>query len=152
MEHVVPILMFHLKDTFLGCSQHMVDVSVVLSDPLNWLKLMTEYKVTHTWAPNFGYALVAKALLTEASEEDKQCIDLSAVKSLINAGEMVTPGTIRSFLRATVPFGLREAAVQPSFGMAETATCFTYHNTVGLNSTSWFHMHAWGSGHKTNIE
>ena len=140
MDHVVPILMFHLKDTFLGCSQHMVDVSVVLSDPLNWLKLMTEYKATHTWAPNFGYALVAKAL-TEARKEDKQCIDLSAVKSLINAGEMVTAGTIRSFLHATVPLGLREAAVQPSFGMAETATCFTYHNTVGLDSTAWFHKY-----------
>ena len=44
MDHVVPILTFHLKDTFLGCSQHMVDVSIVLSDPLNWLKLMTEHK------------------------------------------------------------------------------------------------------------
>ena len=140
MDHVVPILTFHLKDTFLGCSQHMVDVSIVLSNPLNWLRLITEYSITHTWAPNFGYALVAKSV-TEASEEEKQTIELSTLKSLINAGEMVTPGTIRSFLQATVPMGLKESTVQPSFGMAETATCFTYHNTVGLKSKSWTHQY-----------
>ena len=140
MDHVVPILTFHLKDTFLGCSQHMVDVSIVLSNPLNWLRLITEYSITHTWAPNFGYALVAKSV-TEASEEEKQTIELSTLKSLINAGEMVTPGTIRSFLQATLPMGLKESAVQPSFGMAETATLFTYHNTVGLKSKSWTHQY-----------
>ena len=140
MDHVVPILTFHLKDTFLGCSQHMVDVSIVLSNPLNWLRLITEYSITHTWAPNFGYALVTRSV-AEASEEEKQNIELSTLKSLINAGEMVTPGTIRSFLQATLPMGLKESTVQPSFGMAETATCFTYHNTVGLKSKSWTHQY-----------
>ena len=140
MDHVVPILTFHLKDTFFGCSQHMVDVSIVLSNPLNWLRLITEYGITHTWAPNFGYALVTRSV-AEASEEEKQNIELSILKSLIIACDMVTPGTIRSSLQATLPMGLKESTVQPSFGMAETATCFTYHNTVGLKSKSWTHQY-----------
>lgn len=36
---------------------------------------------------------------------------------MINADEMVTPGTIRNFLDVTIPLGLGENAVQPSFGM-----------------------------------
>ena len=140
MDHVVPILTFHLKDTYLGCNQHMVETSLVLSDPLVWLKIISEFKITHTWSPNFGYALAAKALATSDSKETN-LISLSSIKSMINAGEMVTPDTIRSFLNMTAPFGLNESAVQPSFGMAETATCFTYHNAVGLNSDAWVYQY-----------
>jgi len=140
MDHVVPILTFHLKDTYLGCDQHMVETSLVLSDPLKWLRIISEFKITHTWSPNFGYALVAKALTTSGSMETN-LISLSSIKSMINAGEMVTPGTIRSFLNMTAPLGLDEGAVQPSFGMAETATCFTYHNTVGVNSDAWVYQY-----------
>jgi NAD(P)-dependent dehydrogenase (short-subunit alcohol dehydrogenase family) len=51
---------------------------------------------------------------------------LSSVKSFMNAGEQVTLPVVREFLRATAPFGVRERAMQPSFGMAEVCTCMTY--------------------------
>ncbi len=36
--------------------------SYVLSEPLHWLDLMDKHKVTHSWAPNFGFKLVADRL------------------------------------------------------------------------------------------
>ena len=53
MDHVVPILTCHLKDTYLGCQQVAVSTNVVLADPLTWLDLLEEHRVTQTWSPNF---------------------------------------------------------------------------------------------------
>ncbi len=62
MDHVVPILTCHLKDIYLGCNEIQVKTDYILSEPLRWLDLMNEHRVTHTWAPNFGFKLVADAL------------------------------------------------------------------------------------------
>src|SRR5204862_5032241 len=48
------------------------------------------------------------------------------------AGEQVTMPVVRDFLRATAPFGVREAAMQPAFGMAEVCTCMTYANRFSV--------------------
>ena len=34
----------------------------MIADPLSWLRTMSTYRVTHSWAPNFGYKLVVAAL------------------------------------------------------------------------------------------
>ncbi len=129
MDHVVPILTFHLKDTYLGCQQIHVPASQVLAEPLLWLDLMDEHRVTHTWAPNFGFKLVSDRL-TRASGKHW---DLSCVKFFMNAGEQVTVPVVRDFLDAVAPFGVRESAMQPAFGMAEVCTCMTYANQFNLN-------------------
>lgn len=53
-------------------------------------------------------------------------MDLSHLKSLINAGEPVTKQAIEEFLHNTEKYALKRIAMVPSFGMAECATCFTY--------------------------
>ncbi|HUK90053.1 MAG TPA: AMP-binding protein, partial [Blastocatellia bacterium] len=121
-DHVVPILTCHLKDVYLGCRQISAATDLVLSDPLKWLDLLEEYRVTHTWAPNFGFKLVADAL----SKAKKKKRDLSSVKFFMNAGEQVTLPVVRAFLESTAPFGVRTQAMQPSFGMAEACTCMTF--------------------------
>ena len=34
----------------------------VVGEPLLWLRTMAEHGVTHSWAPNFGFKLVARAI------------------------------------------------------------------------------------------
>lgn len=130
MDHVVPILTFHLKDTYLGCRQIHVPTSQVLAEPLLWLDLMDEHRVTHTWAPNFGFKLVSDRLTRAAGKR----WDLSSVKFFMNAGEQVTLPVVGDFLRAVAPFGVKESAMQPAFGMAEVCTCMTYANDFSLDS------------------
>lgn len=129
MDHVVPILTCHLKDTYLGCNQVMVSSAVVLSDPLRWLDLIEQHRVTHTWSPNFGFNLVAHAV--RAAPE--RSWDLSSMKFFMNAGEQVTLPVVRDFLESTAPFGVESTSMQPAFGMAEVCTCMTWQNdfTVG---------------------
>jgi acyl-CoA synthetase (AMP-forming)/AMP-acid ligase II len=130
VDHVVPILTSHLKDVYLGCAQIHVKSDVVLSDPLRWLDLMERYRVTHTWCPNFGFKLVSDRLAGMESDREraKKNWDLSAVELMMNAGEQVTLPVVKDFLERTARFGIRQQAMQPSFGMAEVCTCMTYQN------------------------
>ncbi len=130
VDHVVPILTCHFKDTYLGCQQIEVATDVVLANPTVWLDLMEKYRVSQTWTPNFGFKLVSDALF----KVPHLSWDLSSVKFFMNAGEQVTPKVVREFLTLVAPFGVASQAMQPAFGMAEVCTCMTYQNQFDSQS------------------
>jgi acyl-CoA synthetase (AMP-forming)/AMP-acid ligase II/NAD(P)-dependent dehydrogenase (short-subunit alcohol dehydrogenase family)/acyl carrier protein len=130
VDHVVPTLTCNLKDVYMGCQEIQVATSVVISEPLRWLDLMETFQVTHSWAPNFGFKLVADRL---SLVEDRKW-DLSSVKFLMNAGEQVTLPVVSEFLKRTERFGITPVKMQPSFGMAEACTCMTYTNDFSLST------------------
>ena len=124
VDHVVPLLTCHFKDTYLGCQQIEVETAVILANPLKWLDLIEEYQVSHSWSPNFGFKLISDSL---AKNHGKNW-NLSSVKLLMNAGEQVTPRVVREFLATVASFGISSQVMQPAFGMAEVCTCMTYQN------------------------
>lgn len=124
-DHVVPILTTHLKDIVLGIQQVQLQTAAVLSDPMVWLRALSHYRVTYSWAPNFAYQRVIDAL---KNQPDLSGLDLSCVKILMNAGEQVLAPVVSGFTAALQPYGLPADAVQPAFGMAEACTCMTYNN------------------------
>ncbi|KUI98279.1 non-ribosomal peptide synthetase [Vibrio sp. MEBiC08052] len=130
MDHVVPLLTCHLKDVYLGCEQLHVDTGYILSDPLRWLDLIDTYRVTHTWAPNFGFRLVSEQL----SEGTSKHWDLSSIQYFMNAGEQATLSVIKAFIDAVTPFGVKPHSMQPAFGMAESSTCITYQNNFDVDT------------------
>ncbi len=146
-DHVVPLLTTHIKDVVLGCDQIQLPTSSVLADPLLWLRVMSEWQVTHSWSPNFGFQLVAEQLQHTTTTLS---LNLSPIKYLMNAGEQVMAATVRNFSALCAPFGLRPGAVQPAFGMAECCTCMTYANNpdqpLALRVTSI------GGGHVLQID
>ncbi len=122
-DHVVPILTFHLADVYLWRTAVQLPTAEVVGEPLLWLRTMAEHAVTHSWAPNFGFKLVAQAASTAGSAH--LAFDLSRLKSVMNAGEQVTAEVCDAFLACT---GLPPSVMQPAFGMAECCTCMTYNN------------------------
>ncbi len=129
LDHVVPILTCHLKDVVMMCAQIQVKTVDVLAEPLLWLDLIERHRVTHTWSPNFGFKLVSGRL---AAAGAGRRWDLSSMRRFMNAGEQVTLPVVRDFLVRLAPFGVREDAMQPAFGMAEVCTCMTYSNDFSL--------------------
>ncbi len=122
MDHSVPILLCHIKDTYLGIQQVHAKPEVVLGDPLAWLDMMERHRVTHTWSPNFGYKLVNDAL----AKNPQRTWDLSSFAYTMNGAEQVTLPVAEEFMRRLVAFGASPAAMTPAFGMAELATGITY--------------------------
>jgi surfactin synthase thioesterase subunit/acyl carrier protein len=94
----------------------------VAGNILNWLHLMERHGATYSAAPNFAYALVNKALASGARGE----WDLSSLRILLMAGEMVSPSVAETFLANLTPHGLAATALQPAFGMAEMGSGITY--------------------------
>ncbi|GAA2892570.1 non-ribosomal peptide synthetase [Nonomuraea rubra] len=106
----------HLLPLSMAASQVQVEPPYVLGDPLRFLRLAAQHGVTLTFAPNFLFGEINKALPPPGDPE----LDLSALRHILSGGEAVVCDTARRFLRALAPYGLRPGAIVPAFGMTET--------------------------------
>ena len=71
-------------------------------------------------APNFAFE---HAAVRGLPRDDEPPLDLSNVKGILNGSEPVNPASMRKFYEAFAPYGLKDTAVKPSYGLAE-ATLF----------------------------
>ncbi|MEO1005228.1 MAG: beta-ketoacyl synthase N-terminal-like domain-containing protein, partial [Cyanobacteria bacterium J06638_38] len=118
LEHVASLVMFHLTEVYLGCQQIQVKSELILQNPLQWLNLIHEYRVTATWSPNFAYNLVNDRLQDTAL----QSWDLSCLRWMGNGAEAVVGQTTQRFLELLEPYGLSPTVVSPGYGMSETCS------------------------------
>nr|QEO74387.1 AMP-dependent synthetase and ligase [uncultured bacterium] len=122
LDHIGSISDWHLRCVLLGCRMIYAAKAEILARPLRWLELIAEHRVTHTWAPNFAYALIVDALKQNAGRS----WDLSSVEAFLTAGENVSPAVARQFLDLLAPCKLKPTAIRPAFGMAEMGSGVTY--------------------------
>ncbi|CAM5334561.1 non-ribosomal peptide synthetase [Streptomyces fumanus] len=121
LDHVTGVVMFHLRDVYLGCRQIHAPTSYVLQDPLRWMDLADRHRVTVTWAPNFAFGLLAE----ESHRFTGRMWDLSPMRLVMNAGEVVVASAARRFLHALEPYGLPQDVMHPGWGMSETCSVVT---------------------------
>ena len=121
-EHIGSISDWHLRCVLLGCKSIYIEKECILGNLLNWLDLIDSYRVTHSWAPTFAYALMNDKL----GEKIDKNWDLSCVKFLLNAGEMVTYKVMQSCWEKLERYGLKKNTLRTAFGMAEFGSGITY--------------------------
>ncbi|MBT3166509.1 amino acid adenylation domain-containing protein [Streptomyces sp. Vc74B-19] len=121
LDHVTGVVMFHLRDVYLGCRQVHAPTSWILQDPLRWMDLADRHRVTVTWAPNFAFGLLAE----QAHRFTGRAWDLSPMRLVMNAGEAVVASAARTFLHTLQPFGLPQDVMHPGWGMSETCSVVT---------------------------
>lgn len=117
LDHIGGLVMFHVRDVFLGCHQVHARTEWVIEDPLRWLDAMSRYGSDTTWAPNFAFGLV----VDRAEEIATRSWDLSALGYIMNGGEAIKPRVGRLFLEILAPFGLPATSMHPGWGMSETS-------------------------------
>lgn len=102
-----------------GVGYYMSPISF-LKDPVMWLRAVSRYSGTHTQAPNFAYALVARKFREQMmSTQDKEQMDLSSMRHMINAAEPVDFKAILDFYHIFQPHHLANNVVVPTYGLAE---------------------------------
>ncbi|MUG92983.1 amino acid adenylation domain-containing protein [Scytonema sp. UIC 10036] len=131
LDHVGGIVMFHIRDVYLGCQQLHAPTQLIVQNPLLWLDLIEQHQVTMTWAPNFAYGLIDD----RAEELSQRCWDLSSLRFILNAGEAIVAKHARKFLHLLAPHGLRGTAMHPAWGMSETSSAVTFSHDFSLLST-----------------
>jgi long-chain fatty acid adenylase/transferase FadD26 len=99
----------------IGCPA--VDMSPIafMQKPARWMQLLGSHPHAFTAAPNFAFELAVK----RTKDEDLAGKDLSTVAVMINGAERVHGTTVRRFNERFAAFGLPDAAMRPSYGLAE---------------------------------
>lgn len=118
----VGALMRSIREVYLGCTQIQIDTAYVRRDPVRWMDLIARYRATLSWGPNTAFALVAERRRAIVGGSPTA---LACVRSLYSSGEPVLAVTIRRFVEAMAPFGLRSDSLHTAWGMTEAcfATC-----------------------------
>ena len=87
-----------------------------VKEPIAWLKLISDYQATISWAPNFAYDLC----VNKVNEEDFKSLDLSSWKVAANMAEPVRVDTLNKFYETFSAVGFQAESLCPAYGMAET--------------------------------
>ena len=86
-----------------------------LQRPARWMQLLANNSHVFSAAPNFAFELAAR----KTSDDDMAGLDLRDVLVIINGSERVQPATLRRFSEKFARFNFSDAALRPSYGMAE---------------------------------
>jgi len=105
-----------------GIHAVLVPTMTFIKRPACWMELMSKYKATMTFAPNFAYGLAVK----RTKPEKLATFDLSRVRILGCGAEPNHPGTLRAFTDHFAPAGLKPEAILPVYGMAEATLAMTF--------------------------
>jgi acyl-CoA synthetase (AMP-forming)/AMP-acid ligase II/thioesterase domain-containing protein/acyl carrier protein len=89
--------------------------------PIRWLQAISDYRATHSQAPNFAYAYCVEKITSEQS----QTLDLSCWQAAGNAAEPINPKAINRFCATFKSCGFRRRSFAPAYGLAEATLLVT---------------------------
>ena len=131
MDHAGSLVFLGVMGVALKCDQFHVPISYVLQQPLRWLDLIHQHRVSISWAPNFVFSL----FLEKTAEIAKRHWDLSCMRFMVNAGEAIVSRTARDFIRLLEQHKLPTNALRPAFGMVETCSGITWSTGFTLENS-----------------
>ena len=101
--------------------------------PVNFIKLISQYKATHIQGPNFMYKLMARKWL---ELKDKPDINLSSMQHIFNAAEPINYQDYQFFYHTFKLYGLKKESLATGYGLAESVVYISdsgYNNIRGGN-------------------
>jgi acyl-CoA synthetase (AMP-forming)/AMP-acid ligase II/thioesterase domain-containing protein len=125
-DHVAALIETHLLPIYVGATQVHAEPAAILADPISFLRLIDQHRVTMTFTPNFLLGSLVAALGSSERENLPRELDLSRLRHIISGGEAVVVETGRRFLDLLAPLGLSGRALWPAFGMTETCAGSIY--------------------------
>lgn len=93
-----------------------------LSRPARWLTAISRHRGTISAAPNFAYELCTHKVADDELGE----VDLSSWRLALNGAEPVSAATLEAFAARFAPWGFREPALMPVYGLAECSVALAF--------------------------
>jgi acyl-CoA synthetase (AMP-forming)/AMP-acid ligase II/thioesterase domain-containing protein len=124
-DHVAALLDCHFLPLYAGAEQLQVKASTILGEPIELLRMISKYRVTMTFIPNF----LLPQLVSGAeylSGRTGGALDLTCMRKIISGGEAIVCATAQSFLNRFASHGLDRSVLWPGFGMTETCAGGTF--------------------------
>ncbi len=104
-----------LHTLYLGARCYVMAPVAFLQQPVRWLRAISDYRGTSSFAPNFAYDLCARRI----TQEQKAGLDLSCWTFALNGAEPVRADTLDRFAEAFAGCGFSARAMYPGYGLAE---------------------------------
>ena len=113
--------------------QKKIDISTeaILQNPLLWLDIIEQYRVTNTSATNFLLGLVNENL----NKNTENSWNLSSLQKIGIGAEPIVAKTVRTFLKLLTPHGLQSNVIRPGYGLSECGV-ITSSDTFSLTKTT----------------
>ena len=105
-----------LAPLHVGFHSVLMSPSAFLKNPASWLDAASRFRATCVGAPNFGWDYCVQKI----DESKKTGLDLSSLVVAYNGSEPIRATTLERFHEAFKSCGMREEALFPCYGMAET--------------------------------
>lgn len=104
-----------------GHRVHLIPTKAVMENPYIWLEKIAETHANITLAPNFAFEMC----VSKIQEHQKENLDLSSLKLLINGAEQISVKTIDRFFKYYEQCGIRRSIMCPCYGMSEAIILVT---------------------------
>jgi len=104
-----------LEPLYSATPSYVMSPFAFVKRPASWLHAITRYRGTHSQAPNFAYDLCARRI----GPEQCQGLDLASWRAAGNAAELINPKVLDAFTAKFGPYGFRQSAFCPGYGLAE---------------------------------
>ncbi len=105
-----------LQPLFSGVPAVVMSPLSFLQRPYRWLKAMSDFRGTHSVAPNFAYEMCA----ARVGPRDRRSLDLSRWLLASSGSEKIHAVTLDRFATAFEECGFRRLALSPGYGLAES--------------------------------
>jgi fatty-acyl-CoA synthase len=122
LYHDMGLIGMSLCALYAGRPAVLMTPETFVKRPVEWLRAITRYRGTVSFAPNFAYDLCVRRI----KERDLTGLDLSSWRIAGCGAEPVHAGTLRAFAEKFAPAGFREASFLPSYGLAEHVLAATF--------------------------
>ncbi len=117
LSHDFGMIAFHITPLVAGCHQYRMTTKHFIWNATDWLVQASRVGATVLGTPNFGVQHLLNRF--DAERADREALDLSAVRMVWNAAEMINAELCADFVRTLAPYSLREDVFRPGYGLAE---------------------------------
>jgi acyl-CoA synthetase (AMP-forming)/AMP-acid ligase II/acyl carrier protein len=122
--HDMGLILGILQGIYSGHKVILMRPADFMQQPLSWIRAISDYRATHTGAPNFAFELVA-ARLEKLTAAEAGKLSLQSLECAICGAEPLNLNTMVRFYQAARRLGVREHAVMPAYGLAEASLVVT---------------------------
>ncbi|RCI13902.1 hypothetical protein L249_8273 [Ophiocordyceps polyrhachis-furcata BCC 54312] len=144
LDHIAGLVEMHIQPMWLGVGQIHVHAANVTSQPALFLRLLSRYRVSRTFAPNFFLAELVSAMDGPKQPPlDAKTWDLSDLAVFASGGEANDVKTCVAASALLERYGAPRNVITPGFGMTETCAgaifnldCPAYEVQNGLSAAS----------------
>lgn len=119
--HDMGLIFNALQATYTGALCVLMAPGAFTQRPLSWLRAIHHYRAEIAVAPNFAFDLCCDRFCADRMTG----VDLSCWKVAGNCSEPVRAETLKRFYETFSPYGLKETALYPSYGLAEATLMVT---------------------------